>query len=267
MTRRVQWLAGLLVLIMTAGAWAEEPPRLRVLSYNIHHGEGADGRLDLERIARVIRAAEPDVAALQEVDQGTTRTKMVDQPAELARLTGMKVLFEENLPLPPGSYGNAVLSKLPIRRHKNHHLPRVDESEQRGVLEVELDWAAADERLLLLATHLDHRPDPRERLASAAAIAALVAGRRAAPALLLGDLNARPDSAALKKFGELWTRSAETPRATIPVEEPERQIDYVLFRPARRWRVVEVRVLEESVASDHRPILAVLELLPAPDAK
>jgi endonuclease/exonuclease/phosphatase family metal-dependent hydrolase len=247
---------------MTAGALAGEPPRLRVLSYNIHHCEGVDGRLDLERIARVIRAAEPDLVALQEVDRGTARTKMVDQPAELARLTDMEVLFEENLPLPPGSYGNAVLSRLPIRRHENHHLPRVDESEQRGVLEVELDWPASGERLLLLATHLDHRPDARERLASAAAIGALVAARRATPALLLGDLNARPDSAALKKFGELWTRSAKTALATYPAEDPQFQIDHVLFRPARRWRVVEVRVLEENAASDHRPIFAVLELLP-----
>jgi hypothetical protein len=48
---------------------------------------------------------------------------------------------------------------------------------------------------------------------------------------------------------------------TIPVGKPARQIDYVLFRPARRWRTREVQVLDEVVASDHRAILAVIELV------
>src|SRR5687768_15481548 len=69
------------------------PLRLRVLTYNIHHGEGVDGRLDLERIARVITAEEPDLVALQEVDVKTRRTGGVDQAAELARLTGMHFAF------------------------------------------------------------------------------------------------------------------------------------------------------------------------------
>jgi endonuclease/exonuclease/phosphatase family metal-dependent hydrolase len=46
----------------------------------------------------------------------------------------------------------------------------------------------------------------------------------------------------------------------VPVRTPLRQIDYVLFRPATAWKVIDVRVLDEAVASDHRPLLAVLEL-------
>src|SRR5690606_78873 len=64
-----------------------KPLRLRVLSYNIHHGEGIDGKLDLERIAKVILAVKPDLVAVQEVDQNTERADKIDQPAELARLT------------------------------------------------------------------------------------------------------------------------------------------------------------------------------------
>jgi len=51
------------------------------------------------------------------------------------------------------------------------------------------------------------------------------------------------------------------PRATIPVDRPSRQIDFVLSRPLDRWKVVEVKVLDEAVASDHRPILAVIDFL------
>ncbi len=54
------------------------PMRLRVLSYNIHHGEGVNGKLDLERIARVIKSTTPDIVALEEVDQNVVRTGKVD---------------------------------------------------------------------------------------------------------------------------------------------------------------------------------------------
>jgi endonuclease/exonuclease/phosphatase family metal-dependent hydrolase len=40
-----------------------------VMSFNIHHGQGTDGVLDLERIARVIRASGADIVGLQEVDR------------------------------------------------------------------------------------------------------------------------------------------------------------------------------------------------------
>lgn len=77
----------------------DAPLRLRVLTYNIHHGAGIDGKLDLERIARVIRDARPDIVALQELDRNTQRTRKVDQPAELARLTGLHGTFGGNIAL------------------------------------------------------------------------------------------------------------------------------------------------------------------------
>lgn len=239
---------------------ADRSLRLRVLTYNIHHGEGIDGRLDLERIARVIRSAEPDLVALQEVDNRTTRTGQVDQPAELARLTGMHVAFGGNLDYQGGKYGNAVLSRYPIARQRNHLLPRLDEGEQRGVLEVEIELPRGHPRLLLLATHLDHRRGDRERIASAKVIKELIGKAADRPAILAGDLNDVPQSPTLAEFSKLWQNSNKEPLPTIPVREPGRQIDYVLFRPAERWKVIETRVLDEPVASDHRPLLAILEL-------
>jgi endonuclease/exonuclease/phosphatase family metal-dependent hydrolase len=239
--------------------------RLRILSYNIHHGEGVDGKLDLERIAGVIRAVEPDLVALQEVDKNVPRSGSVDQPAELARLTKVHVVFGANIPLDGGEYGNAVLSRLPVRKHENHKLPCFDGGEQRGVLAVEIDLPGAadsddDQPLLFLATHLDHRPKDEERLASAKAINELVAKHADQPAILAGDLNAVPESAVLTEFARAWQRSNDEVLPTIPVANPSRQIDYVLLRPASRWQSIETRVLDEAVASDHRPILAVLEL-------
>ncbi len=238
-----------------------EPTPLRVLSYNIHHGEGVDGKLDLPRIAKVIRSVDPDLVALQEVDQNVERSGGVDQPSELARLTGMNVAFGANISLQGGHYGNAVLSRFPIQRYKNHLLPNVDAGEQRGVLAVEIHPPKVDCPVLLLATHFDHRSNDEERIQSAMAVNALVKDDFR-PALLAGDLNDVVGSETLNRLEAQWKRSNEVLLPTIPVGEPKRQIDFILYRPAPRWKVMETRVLDEAVASDHRAVFCVLELLP-----
>ncbi len=262
-----RWAAALAVLAagLTAVAASQSPappvPRVRVLSYNIHHAEGVDKVLDLERIARVISAAQPDLVALQEVDRRATRSRGIDQPAELGRLTGLGAVFGPNIPLQGGDYGNAVLSRWPIARYENHRLPNTDAGEQRGVLEVHLEAPVTRAPIVLWATHFDHRSNDAERRASAQAIEARLLRQLDRPALLVGDLNDVPASPTLRLLGTMWTRSNTDILPTIPVGKPARQIDYVLYRPANRWRVIETRVLDEAVASDHRPFLAVLDLL------
>jgi endonuclease/exonuclease/phosphatase family metal-dependent hydrolase len=241
---------------------AELPQEIRVITYNIHHGEGTDAKIDLERIANVLLAEKPDLVALNEVDQGTNRTHKIDMPAEFARLTGMKAVFEKNIDHDGGKYGNAILSRLPIRHHENHKLPSNYEGEQRGVLEVELGEEGDDETLLFLATHLDYRNDDAERMASVKKIEEIVADHKNQPIILAGDLNASPDSRVMAAFAKSWTLANKEPLATFPAHAPEKQIDYILVRPPQRWEVVEVRVLEEPVASDHRGVIAVLRRLP-----
>lgn len=236
-----------------------EALRVRVLTYNIHHGEGVDGKLDLQRIAKVITAVEPDLVAVQEVDQKVERTGKVDQPAKLAELTSLNGAFGGNFKFQGGDYGNLVLSRWPIDKQRNHKLPSLRDGEPRGVLEVEVALPGDAGSLCLLATHLDHRQDEAERIASAKVLNEL---KTPSLALLAGDLNDVPDSRTLETLRRHWTVSNEKPLPTIPVGKPDRQIDYVLFKPGARWRVVETRVLEEAVASDHRALLAILEIIP-----
>ena len=59
-----------------------------------------------------------------------------------------------------------------------------------------------------------------------------------------------------------WTRSFLEDTPTFPSASPRIKIDYVLFRPEARWKVLETKVIDEKVASDHNPVLVVLELLP-----
>ena len=237
-----------------------EPIRLRILCYNTHHAEGVDGKLDVPRIARVILSVKPDLVALQEMDQNTKRTQKVDQVVELARLTKMKSVFGANINFQGGRYGNAILSRFPITRHKNHYLPNVDMGEQRGVLESVIN-VSKERDILFLATHFDHRRPDTERRASAKFINEMVGQQKNTPAILAGDLNDVPGSPTLKEIGKLWFRTNPEIAPTVPVTKPVRQIDYILVRPKDRWRVVETQVLDEAVASDHRAIFAVIELI------
>ncbi len=243
-------------LVWPAAA-APAPSRLVVLSYNIRHGLGMDGKIDLERTAAVIRSVSPDVVALQEVDRRTERSGApVDQAEELGRLTGLEAIFGRAIDYQGGQYGIAVLSRLPVLGSKVHPLPG---EEPRALLEVRLK--SRSEEILFFSTHLDATRPEDHRKAAGERIVKIANARGRAPAVLAGDLNTVPERATLPLLASAWTiAGAGRERPTVPVESPKRQIDWILFRPAERWRTIEVRVLDEKLASDHRPILAILEL-------
>ena len=105
-----------LLFLLGAGlcAAAEAPVRVTVLTYNIYHGEDANGGSTLDAVAKVINSLKPDLVALQEVDNKTTRAKGLDLTAELSQRTGMQGVFGKAMDFAGGGYGEAVLSRLPI---------------------------------------------------------------------------------------------------------------------------------------------------------
>ncbi|QDT14762.1 hypothetical protein CA12_08410 [Alienimonas californiensis] len=231
---------------------------IRVLTYNIHHGEGADGRIDLERIAGVILATEADVVLLQEVDVKTQRADGVDQAKELARLTRMHSAFGANLPYSGGQYGNAILSRHPILRSENHALP-AGGSEPRGVLVAQVNVPGCGV-CRVLSTHWDHR-SAENRLASANALRTLVE-EWTEPAILGGDLNATRDAEPLKTFTKSWTLLGDE-APTSPAADPTRQIDFIAYCSSCSSRPITLTksgAIEEKVASDHRPFVAVFRI-------
>lgn len=251
---------GLSLVVLACGC-GEEPMRLRVLSYNIHHGQGTDGAFDLPRIAKVITVARPDLVALQEVDRKTRRASGVDQAAELGKLTKMHAVFGKAMDYAGGQYGEAVLSRWPIQSHKAHPLGAPRGYEPRCALAVTVRPDKRLGALVFVGTHLDHIRKDDVRFAQARKLNELFAAPDAkGPVLLVGDLNAVPASRTIRALRKRWTPAEpDKPAPTWPADKPNVKIDYVLYRPEGAWRVVEVKVIDERIASDHRPLLVVLE--------
>lgn len=259
--RRFSYISLVLTALLLFGCGsASQHPQLRILTYNIHHGQGTDGKFDLQRIANVINSFEPDLVALQEVDRKTKRASGVDQAAELARLTGMNYAYGPAMEYSGGEYGEAILSRLPILEITNHILPWGDGSEPRALLVVQVK--TNDFGMLVFGgTHLAHDSQV-DRIAQAKEINDLLVHIDDALVILAGDLNAQPDSKPMNVLGEHWLDLAAltgSPQPTYPNVKPDRRIDYVLVRREDSWQVVKAEVVEGLIASDHCPLLVVLE--------
>jgi alkaline phosphatase D len=242
---------------------ADEPLSIRVLTYNTHHAEGSDHRIDLDRIAEILRNSRADIVALQEIDKNVDRSNGIDQSAELAKQLGMNLFFGGNIEYQGGSYGNAILSRWPIVNAVNHLCPRFDDGEQRGIIAADIRLPTG-QTLCFFATHFDHRSAERERNACARFVN-LLQGRRATHrdshgflpiSILAGDLNAVPESPTLSILNNRWNTSL-TATPTIPASKPTRQIDYVLASKDSSLELISTEVLDEAIASDHRPVLSI----------
>jgi endonuclease/exonuclease/phosphatase family metal-dependent hydrolase len=233
---------------------------VRVLCYNIHHGEGVDGKLELTRLGAIIASSGADLVALQEVDQKATRTKGIDQAAEIAGLAGLKHAYGKAMDFQGGAYGQALLSRWPLEDFTVHALPNPAKVEPRIAISATVRPPGLPP-VRFIGTHLDATRDDTARLQQTAKLNELFAADEKLT-ILVGDLNARPDSAPMKPLFAVWAdASVGNPAPTIPSKKPTARIDYVLLRPAGVWRVISSTVLPEAVASDHRPLLVELALV------
>ena len=262
----VLFFAALSLAVAGGGCTSQQPgpQRITVLTYNIHHGEGMDRKLDLERIARVIRAAEPDFVALQELDTGVQRTNGIDEAEELARLTKMRGVFGPAMDFQGGKYGDAILCRFPILSSQTLALPWKPGNKREPRVAVEVVTKLGGEEVVFISTHLDHTHEPSDRLEQANQINAAYRGDDR-PAILAGDFNCEPGSPPMRELSRVWTLASNAdPSPTCPADEPKEKIDHVLVKPAGgRWLVSEAKVINEPVASDHRPVLVKLQLMPA----
>ncbi len=243
----------------------DTPHQLRVLCYNIHYGQGTDGVYDIKRLAEVINKTKPDLVALQEVDVHVKRSGRVHQLQELAKHTKMHARFGPTQHYQGGLFGNAVLSRFPILNVVIQPLPYTESTPEkttypRATVAVTFQGPHG-KPLRIVSTHFQHNV-PEDRVAQAKAVNALFTFKdETIPTILAGDMNAKPEEEPVQILLEKWTNAIDkeaTP--TVPATDPKSRIDYIFYRPAGAFKVLETRVVPESIASDHRPVLAVLEI-------
>ena len=219
-------------------------PTVVVATFNVHHCEGLDGRIDLERTADVITRTGASIVALQELDEHMTRSGSVDQPAELSRLTGMHIGFVPTLQRGGGSYGIGLASKDKIV-WRPHELPLVADEEPRAAI------VATMPGLTVVAAHLSLQPAPRATQTQALADLVLELD---GPIVVMGDLN-QPRRTLTPLFAA-GLDSPRWPRKTLVRRFAQR--DHILAG-RRAWVVGRRRVIRTR-ASDHNALTSMVLL-------
>lgn len=231
---------------------------VKVLTFNIYHGETMKGDFDLDLIAKVINSVNPDLVALQEVDFKTNRVRKMDLTTELGKRTQLASVFGKAMLFDDGEYGVGILSKFSFVSTQNKPFAFYEGREPRTALESNVVLKSGD-TIRFVCTHLDHSRDETMRINQALQINDRYS-KDYRPTILAGDLNAKPISKAMKVLYNEWEQSFAVNTPTAPAVNPRVKIDYIMFRPANRWRVVDAYVVDEQVASDHRPVVVILEI-------
>ncbi|MFP4171409.1 MAG: endonuclease/exonuclease/phosphatase family protein [Candidatus Hydrogenedentota bacterium] len=262
MTRLI--IAGMAILIAVAAQPARADTSLTIMTYNIHHGRGLDGEVDLERLARVIRAEAPDVVCLQEVDRGMERTDGLDMPAFFAAALDMEVVYQTNLRIGEGEYGNATLSRHPITDYEDWSLPGPEGVWSLGCLKTTIDVNSVP--VHVLNTHMGLNEEERKAQAGS-----ILNRLPEGPVIFAGDVNEETGASAINAFLEVLQDTfgyhSGDVEYTISADNPRRRIDYILA--SSHLDVLSSRVIaseEARVASDHFPYVAAVTVPDPPES-
>lgn len=234
-----------ILLLSVCNLLAAEPEGLRLMTYNIHHAEGMDGRLDCERIARVLLSKSPYCVAVQEIDSATARVEGLDILQKIAGNMKMFPVFSATMPYLGGKYGIGLLCKeKPIAVH---HVPLPGREEVRMLLIAEF------ERFCIGCTHFSLTQEDRklsvERIRGSLKIFQK-------PFFLMGDMNMQPDDSEADLLSRDFICLSGLDVKTFPADSPTDCIDYIWGdkKYKDKYNVLETEVVIDTVASDHRPV-------------
>ena len=228
---------------------AQAQNTLKLMRYNIKNANGMDNVCNFQRIANVINNTSPDVVAIQEVDSMTNRSGQKYVLGEIAERTQMHGYFAPAIDYDGGKYGIGLLTKqLPLRLQT---LPLPGREEARTLILAEF----AD--YIYCCTHMSLTEE--DRMKSLELVKAFTSSSTK-PLFLAGDMNAEPESGFIKELQKDFQILSNPKQHTFPAPDPKETIDYIatLKQNAKGFAVISAKVINEPMASDHRPILVEL---------
>lgn len=235
---------------------AQAQNTLKLMSYNIKNANGMDNVCNFQRIANVINNTSPDVVAIQEVDSMTNRSGQKYVLGEIAERTQMHGYFAPAIDYDGGKYGIGLLTKqVPLRLQS---LPLPGREEARTLILAEFtDY-------IYCCTHMSLTEE--DRMKSLELVKAFTSSSTK-PLFLAGDMNAEPESGFIKELQKDFQILSNPKQHTFPAPDPKETIDYIamLKQNAKGFAVISAKVINEPMASDHRPILVELRTVEKAD--
>jgi endonuclease/exonuclease/phosphatase family metal-dependent hydrolase len=224
---------------------------VRVVTYNIRQGFGSSNRFDLEAVARELEQHPAEIIALQEVGRGWVISGGADSLAWLSRRLDMPAYFASTA---GDLWGNAVLTSLPVEKARNTHF-NLKGRIPRGFQTISAQALGAS--LTIINTHLDHEDDGATARASQV-VRVLESWSQKPFTVLVGDMNAKADTAAMRTLGKAGYRDSNPGGPlTSPSDRPVERIDYIFTTSD----LVSVEtVTGDSSASDHLLVWARIRL-------
>lgn len=240
----------------------QAPFDLRILTYNIHHGNPPSekrGVIKLDAIANVIRESKADIVALQELDSATARSGDVYQLQALAQKLQMHYYFGKAIPYDGGAYGVGILSKYKITDASTSFLPKLEhvDNEQRVLALVKIHLPNK-KWIWFGSTHFDVSEE-QNRLMQANTVLQL--SKDKIPIIIGGDFNATTQSASIKKLKTFFTDASVMHSPTFSNIHPQKKIDFIFFANDNSFNLISEKVITEAAyESDHLPYWINLQL-------
>ncbi len=232
--------------------------KLRIMTYNIHSGRDAWGRLDLAAIGEFIQTLKPDILALNEVRMRTSDVNGDEQARTLAAQLGMNWTFAPAIPYMGGLYGIAVLSRFPVVLAEYWPVKPVPEEERERYYEDRVLLRAVVDAGRPVAVYTSHYGLSHAERVNAVDLTLAHVKDETNPVVFMGDLNMEPDDPLISRLKAEMTDSAEGRSfLTFSADKPEIRIDYLFLRGP--FRVLDA-FAPVSTASDHLPHVTDVEL-------
>ncbi len=232
---------------------------LKVMSYNIHIGQDASNKDQLQNIADLIKSSKADIVGLQEVDSMCNRSGKIDQMKFLAEKTGMYYTYARHFAFDGGAYGIGILSRYPLSDIKDHRIILTSDGKSDAATRALLTASIflGSKKTTFATVHMDYR-DSNSRVAQSEELVKLL-GTMDMPVILTGDFNANPGTKEVLTLETILTDTGIDSDLSYPAVKPVKKIDFVMVSKTNLSKVKKVEVFSEAF-SDHLAVMSTLRI-------